>query len=177
MLNVVHGGDVNFVETTKEVLCGPQKLYRSTFGRGFGCPNPSARMSITGCNIPNKENKYSFEYLLRYTRSCFLNYLKSFKCNLNFKYILIMAAHIPTISSSLSASTQDIEKQEAQGDIAEVKIESKSGPHGHGGGRDLPPNHPMHPSQFSGDRFERTPLLTLLGCFCVMVRSPESRLD
>lgn len=39
---------------------------------------------------------------------------------------------------------------------------------GHGGGRGLPPNHPMHPSQFSGDRFERTPLLTLVGCFCVM---------
>lgn len=87
-----------------------------------------------------------------------------------------MAAHIPT-SSSLSASTPDIEKQEAPVDNAEVKTEPKSGPHGHGGGRDLPPIHPMHPSQFSGDRFERTPLLTLLGCFCVMVRSPKIRLN
>ncbi|GAM89554.1 hypothetical protein ANO11243_075930 [Dothideomycetidae sp. 11243] len=32
----------------------------------------------------------------------------------------------------------------------------------------LPPDHPMHPSQFAGDRFERTPLLTLAGAFCVM---------
>lgn len=37
------------------------------------------------------------------------------------------------------------------------------------GGRSLPPDHPMHPSKFTGDKFERQPLLTLLGAFCVMV--------
>lgn len=36
------------------------------------------------------------------------------------------------------------------------------------GGSPFPPNHPMHPSQFSGDRFERKPMLVLLGAFCVM---------
>ena len=81
-----------------------------------------------------------------------------------------MGAHIPTATSLSSASTPDIEKQEAKGDNTETKTESKSGSHGHSGRSGLPPSHPMHPTQFSGDRFERTPLLTLLGCFCVMVR-------
>lgn len=49
------------------------------------------------------------------------------------------------------------------------KEKPRPGPYGFGAG--LPPSHPMHPSQFSGDRFERTPLLTLLGSFCVMVSS------
>lgn len=43
-------------------------------------------------------------------------------------------------------------------------------PGGHGKGRGgLPPNHPMHPSQFSGDRYDRRAMMTLLGSFCVMV--------
>lgn len=29
----------------------------------------------------------------------------------------------------------------------------------------LPITHPMHPSQFSGDRFERAPVLCLVGAF------------
>lgn len=46
---------------------------------------------------------------------------------------------------------------------------SPGGTQNAGGGRGgLPPSHPMHPSQFSGDKFERTALWTLLGSFCVM---------
>ncbi|KAK9447082.1 major facilitator superfamily domain-containing protein [Limtongia smithiae] len=55
---------------------------------------------------------------------------------------------------------------------AEGRVEDagpKSGPAG--GGRGLPPHHPMHPSQFSGDKFAVPALLTLLGSFCVMFTS------
>ncbi|CAK7233211.1 hypothetical protein SCUCBS95973_008517 [Sporothrix curviconia] len=45
------------------------------------------------------------------------------------------------------------------------------GPGKPGGRGGLPPNHPMHPSQFVGDRYDRRALATLLGSFCVMVRS------
>lgn len=37
------------------------------------------------------------------------------------------------------------------------------------GGR-APAAHPMHPSQFIGDQYARPAMVTLLGCFCVMVR-------
>ena len=57
---------------------------------------------------------------------------------------------------------------QVEGSLKE-EVKPKSGAHGFSHG--LPPSHPMHPSQFSGDRFERTPLLTLLGSFCVMVSS------
>ena len=103
-----------------------------------------------------------------------------------------MSIHVK--ETSLSGSMSDLEKQEvgsteldaenreteahiipAPVDVEKGSEETKSKSGAHGVGRDLTPNHPMHPSQFSGDRFERTPLLTLLGCFCVMVRSPEPR--
>jgi MFS family permease len=97
--------------------------------------------------------------------------------------------------SSLSSSTMDVEKQDprlgtveveavypknarilsdvAPGSGAELEggVEKTTKPLPHGAARGLPPNHPMHPSQFSGDRFERKALLTLLGSFCVMFTS------
>jgi hypothetical protein len=33
----------------------------------------------------------------------------------------------------------------------------------------LPPHHPMHPSQFSGDKYDGRAMKTLIGAFCVMV--------
>jgi hypothetical protein len=60
------------------------------------------------------------------------------------------------ISSSVEDGTEEA-----------VKPKNFPGPGGRGGG--LPPNHPMHPSQFAGDRFEKPALLTLAGSFCVMV--------
>ncbi|CAK7227528.1 hypothetical protein SBRCBS47491_006600 [Sporothrix bragantina] len=45
-------------------------------------------------------------------------------------------------------------------------------PGGKPGGRGgLPPSHPMHPSQFVGDKYDRRALATLLGSFCVMFSS------
>lgn len=38
-----------------------------------------------------------------------------------------------------------------------------------GGRSGLPPSHPMHPSQFVGDTYDKRALATLLGSFCVMV--------
>ena len=49
-------------------------------------------------------------------------------------------------------------------------FKSKTGHHGTAG-RGLPLTHPMHPSQFSGDRWDRRALLTLLGSFCAMFTS------
>lgn len=37
------------------------------------------------------------------------------------------------------------------------------------GGSGLPPHHPMHPSQFCGDRYHPQAMWTLAGCFCIMV--------
>jgi hypothetical protein len=101
-------------------------------------------------------------------------------------------------TASVSDTMSDIEKQELRLDTVELRADDQTNAHIlsdvapvnnvkaeaavkgmkpggglHGGGRGLPPNHPMHPSQFSGDRFERVPLLTLLGSFCVMVRLPK----
>ncbi|CAK7203123.1 hypothetical protein SEUCBS139899_005852 [Sporothrix eucalyptigena] len=42
----------------------------------------------------------------------------------------------------------------------------------------LPPHHPMHPSQFSGDQYDQRALVTLLGCFCAMLRNDsESKIS
>lgn len=95
---------------------------------------------------------------------------------------------------SFSASTMDVEKQESKLSTAEFEPEdlpnthivsdttltpdfdvemdgekTKSALRPQKGGQGLPPNHPMHPSQFSGDRFELQALMTLAGSFCVMV--------
>lgn len=61
--------------------------------------------------------------------------------------------------------------EKVQAIIGELPVTQKGhgGGGGHHGGRpNLPPNHPMHPSQFSGDKWSRPALLTLLGSFCVM---------
>lgn len=43
-------------------------------------------------------------------------------------------------------------------------------PGGHRRAGGLPLNHPMHPSQFSGDKYDRRAIATLLGSFFAMVR-------
>lgn len=67
-------------------------------------------------------------------------------------------------AASVSDTNADaiIEVAPGQGE-EEAKVEKVAA-----GGSPFPPGHPMHPAQFSGDRFERKPMLVLLGAFCVM---------
>lgn len=74
----------------------------------------------------------------------------------------------PWLRRETQGATGDTEKMGTErAPAAEEGRGSQPKNGGRGGG--LPPTHPMHPSQFSGDRYDRRAMMTLLGAFCVMV--------
>lgn len=81
----------------------------------------------------------------------------------NVQHTAFEIATVPIMSSSIA--DEEAPRNKSQKETS--GFSGKPGPGGKPGGG-LPPNHPMHPSQFSGDRWDRQALLTLLGCFCVM---------
>lgn len=91
-----------------------------------------------------------------------------------FNSVQEIKSYVSNDTSEPSSNEKDVEAGLDKGVIeAEPKPvpgpRATSGPKGPGGGRSLPSSHPMHPSQFIGDKYAQPAMITLLGCFCVMV--------
>lgn len=71
------------------------------------------------------------------------------------------------LGDTAPATRAEVAKQETVENVVDVEKHGQAvaAPAAAKGPFALPPNHPMHPSQFSGDRFERAPVLCLIGAF------------